>query len=111
MDQLVAVFFLAAVNEAIVEFLGKPVLERVIQKPEDRCIVFHTISALGGMALALLFAVDALALLNIVSPVPHVGSVVTGLLLGRGANWIHDFVSRWIEPAKVDLPPLTGHKS
>lgn len=55
----------------------------------------------GG--LALLFAVDALALFNITSTVPYVGCVVTGLLLGRGANWIHDFVKRWIEPVKGEV--------
>lgn len=66
----------------------------------------RTISAVGGVLLTLGFAVDALALFGIKGVLPWLGSVVTGLLIGRGANWIHDFISRWVEPVKGT--PLLG---
>ena len=52
------------------------------------------------MLLALGFAVDAMVLFGLEGAFPWLGSVVTGLLLGRGANWIHDFISRWVKPVK-----------
>ena len=50
--------------------------------------------------MALGFAVDAMALFGLEGVFPWLRAVVTGLLLGTGANWIHSFVSRWVEPIK-----------
>jgi len=29
---------------------------------------------------------------------PHVGEVLTGLVLGRGSNYVHDLYARYIQP-------------
>ena len=44
----------------------------------------------------------ALALFNLTSPWPWVGWVVTGILIGRGSNFIHDFASRWLTKPPFD---------
>jgi hypothetical protein len=41
-----------------------------------------------------------LALVGLVVPIPWVGYIITGLLIGRGANFVHDFASRWLTPAR-----------
>ena len=38
----------------------------------------------------------ALALFDLTSPWPWAGWVVTGILIGRGSNFVHDFASRWL---------------
>jgi predicted Kef-type K+ transport protein len=73
-------------------------LERLLVGEEDRNSVYRTISAARGVLLALGVAVDAMALFGMEGIFPWLGAVVTGLLLGRGTNWIHDFVSRWVGP-------------
>ena len=101
MEKFLVVLVLAGANEAIIEFLVKPPLERLMANEEDRSIVYRTVSAAGGVLLALGFTVDTMALFGLEGVFPWLGAVVTGLLLGRGANWIHDFVNRWVEPIKA----------
>jgi hypothetical protein len=45
-------------------------------------------------------AVAGLAMAGLVSPWPWVGNVVTGLIIGRGANFVHDLASRWLAPSR-----------
>lgn len=50
--------------------------------------------ALGfGVAVALLFSVDIFALAGLTAIHPLVGQVATGLVIGRGSNYVNDFVS------------------
>jgi hypothetical protein len=53
-------------------------------------------SALVGGELAVAYRADALALLGLVTWSPRIGYTVTGLILGRGANYLHDLVERWL---------------
>jgi len=43
-----------------------------------------------GIAAALLFAVDVPAALGLSSPVPHVGEVVTGFVIGGASGGVYD---------------------
>lgn len=52
----------------------------------------------AGVVLCIAYAVDILALVALVSGWPLVGCVLTGLLIGRGANFVNDFVERWVRP-------------
>ena len=47
-------------------------------------------------ALCILYRVDLLACFDLVSPWPFAGWIITGLLIGRGSNFIHDFATRWL---------------
>jgi hypothetical protein len=88
------------ITRQAIEFLVKPPLERFLASEEDRNIVYRTILAAGRVLLALGFSVDAMALFGLKGVFPWFGAVVTGLLLGRRANWIHEFVRRWVEPIR-----------
>ena len=57
------------------------------------------IAAVVGVGLALLYGLDALRDFLGVSPrLAHLGEVLTGLILGRGANYVHDLYTRYIKP-------------
>jgi hypothetical protein len=57
------------------------------------------IAAVVGVTLALLYGLDAMHQSLGLSPrLPHVGEVLTGLVLGRGSNYVHDLYARYIQP-------------
>ena len=83
---------MAAVVEAVVTLLmsvytpdtSKPFLERINLK---------LILSIGvGLLLAFGFNADMLIALGLPTAVPPIGLVLTGLLLGRGSNFVHDIV-------------------
>jgi len=55
-------------------------------------------AAIVGVGLCLVYAMDLLALVGLTARAPYVGEVLTGLLIGRGANFVNDFVERWVRP-------------
>jgi len=56
------------------------------------------VSAGVGVALALLYGLDVLeAFFGITARASWVGQVLTGLLLGRGANYVHDFYGNYVK--------------
>lgn len=82
---IIYIIILAAIVEALIEYLGKDIPSRF--KPY--------VAAVVSVAVCVLYSADVLALLGLLSPVPFVGAVLTGLLASRGAGWFNDFVSRW----------------
>jgi hypothetical protein len=105
-------------TEALIEHLVKPVFfpaatspdadadpeadAPVPLSPETRDLLLRYASALLGMLLCYAYDADLLALVGLVSPAPWIGSFITGLLIGRGANWLHDFAGRWFRPGTPD---------
>lgn len=86
------VFALALLTEGVTEYFFAGVVER-LRLP--RAYLRHLSAALG-VALCLIYRVDALALFFGLSPrLGFLGEVLTGLLLGRGANFLHDLYSRY----------------
>ena len=45
-----------------------------------------------GIVVALAYSLDLLALCGLESNIPFIGQVLTGILLGRGANYIADLI-------------------
>lgn len=45
-----------------------------------------------GVVVALAYRLDLLALCGLVSAIPFIGQVLTGILLSRGANYIADLI-------------------
>lgn len=82
---IVSVVFLAAVTESIVEYAGRDIPARL--KPYFAIVI--------SVVVCVLYQADILSLLGLVSPMPFVGSVLTGLLSARGAGWLNDFAGRW----------------
>ena len=102
---LTGILVLATIAEAIVEHIFAPILDardptdmepepaRVLDWP---ALALRYVSVLIGVALCILYQVDLLAYFDLVSPWPFVGWIITGLLIGRGSNFIHDFATRWL---------------
>jgi len=101
---LTAILVLAAVGEALVEHLVKPIVDAADSSGAPpagldwRALVLRYISAALGVGLCLLYRADLLLLLQLQPPWPWVGFVITGLLIGRGSNFVHDFATRWLTP-------------
>lgn len=98
---LTAILVLAAVAEALVEHLVKPVVGTVDPPARGidwRELALRYISALIGVGLCILYRADLLVLLQLHPPWPWIGYIITGLLIGRGSNFVHDFATRWLTP-------------
>ena len=110
---ITGILVLATIAEAIVEHIFAPIVdakdpndssraERGDPEPEpDRvldwpALALRYVSVLIGVALCILYRVDLLAYFDLVSPWPITGWIITGILIGRGSNFIHDFATRWL---------------
>ena len=88
----VSVFLLATLIEGFTEYA----LADLADKAGAKRVLKYVPLALGVLA-AVAYKVDILASLGVVSSVPFVGSVVSGLIIGRGSNYVNDIVSRFRE--------------
>jgi hypothetical protein len=101
---LAGILLLATLTEALVEYLAKPWLRLFIgpvDPADDKTcatvdlVTGYTATAVG-MLLCVAYNADLPALVGLVSPWPWIGPIVTGILAGRGANFVHDFANRWL---------------
>lgn len=87
MVELVSILIVAIVVESAVESCKKIYSKKKINY-----------SKLGSIALGVLICVcanlDILALLSVTMSVPFIGCIVTGLIVGRGSNFVHDTVKK-----------------
>jgi hypothetical protein len=72
---------------------------------------FHTLSQLAAHGMwpdlmdrekRVVYQVNLLAYFDLVSPWPFVGWIITGVLIGRRSNFIHDFATRWLTKPPFD---------
>jgi hypothetical protein len=54
-------------------------------------------AAVVGVVLAVIYRVDLLAMIGLAPLYPIVGYLITGLIVGRGSNFVHDFADRWLD--------------
>jgi hypothetical protein len=102
---ITAILILATLVESLVEYLIRPIVKPQAPTPEPAAVTWRDmalryVAALVGVALCILYNADLLALVGLVSPWPWIGSVITGIIIGRGANFVHDFSSRWLAPGR-----------
>lgn len=96
---LLAILLLAALVEALVEYFVQPWLKPdEAEVPLWRSMALRYSSAIVGVGLCLAYAMDLLAVVGLSARAPFVGEVLTGLLIGRGANFVNDFIERWLRP-------------
>ena len=58
-------------------------------------INIHTIGALiVGIAVSILAKIDIFAMQGITLSIPLIGWILTGILMSRGANFIHDLFNK-----------------
>jgi hypothetical protein len=48
-----------------------------------------------GVIFAIVYKLDLLAMFGFMAISPYVGYVVTGLIIGRGSNYVNDFMSKF----------------
>ena len=112
--KLALMFVLAFLAETLTEYFARPFLkydtlpgneppsngQRVVP-----AFVLRYIAAVVGVAIAFGYRADVLAILGLPAVHPFIGYLVTGLIIGRGANYLHDLVDRWLAP--VQRPTFT----
>jgi len=105
------ILVLASLCEAIVEYLFSPIVDARKEDEMDqapapgldwRALTLRYISVVIGIALCVVYRTDILVFFNLWSPWPWIGYLVTGILIGRGSNFVHDFASRWLSFQQVE---------
>ena len=88
----------AAVGEGINEFFFIPWLDLLRDEWNEtvRIQIARIWSGLVGVAIAWELSLSIFALLGVELRHPVVSYVLTGLLIGRGSNYIHEFVNRFV---------------
>lgn len=85
MEKFFALIVLAILVEAIITYLGEI---RSLKSPLIWSIVL-------GVAVSIVYQIDLPATLSITTDVPYVGSVLTGIIMARGSNYLYDLIGRF----------------
>jgi hypothetical protein len=113
---ITGILVLAALCEALVEYLLGPIAGPLAEKRGDesraqrgehshldwRQLVLRYSAVLVGILLCFVYRVDLLGYFNLWSAWPWVGYLITGILIGRGSNFVHDFASRWLTRQAIE---------
>jgi len=91
---LVLSLALAFLTESMVEYLFGSVVNHVPKLDPFRWLLMY-VAAGVGIGLAFFYKLDLLALI-VSSPPQWVGMLASGFIVGRGANYLHDFVSTYL---------------
>lgn len=77
----------------LIALVGESVWETLKMVWQDGKI---SIDRIGALIVALLLSIgtslDILSLLNIKTSIPYLGIILTGVLISRGSNFIHDLL-------------------
>jgi hypothetical protein len=101
---------LATIVEGFTEFIFGHIVDNVPSLEPWRWVLVY-IALAAGVGLALIYRLDLIAMvssavsesLQIPSPISEsaTGYILSGLMIGRGANWLHDFLTKYLK--KPDL--------
>ena len=94
MEQLALVFGLAFLVESSTEYFFGTWLEGEWLK---------LVAVIMGIAIAVGFNVDLLALVGYTSPVPYVGAILTGIILSRGSDFLHQAYNALVGAGKTEV--------
>jgi len=90
---LLALGVLAFLVESMVEYFQSP-----FANTDWRTLVLRTIAGVLGIAIAISYHLDVFnALLPEVLSASILGQIMTGLVIGRGASFAHEFAKRIID--------------
>jgi len=84
---------LAFLTESMVEYLFGQAVDHIPAMASWRWALMY-VAAIVGVFLAFYYKLDLLHLIG--GAETPVGYAFSGLIIGRGANYLHDFVSRYI---------------
>lgn len=85
MDIIAGALLLATFVEGLVNYL--------VGKGDNPRPWVKYLALMCGVIVCVLFRVDIFALAGLVGAHPYVGYIATGLVVGRGSNYLNDFVT------------------
>lgn len=94
-ENFATIFILAVTVEALIAYV---LPKNQTEEPREW---IKYVSAVLGVAICVVYNADILATLGVLTPVPYVGAVITGLIVGRGSNFLNDFFNRVKNPTPV----------
>jgi hypothetical protein len=86
-NKTVEITSFAILIEAIITYFNQFFVQ------EDFCWQM-ALSIVLGIVIAVAYKLDLLACFNLKSNIPYIGSVLTGILLSRGSNYIFDLITK-----------------
>lgn len=100
-EVLAGVFALAFLCEGVVEYLFVDmvkylcaILDKWIGVAADPAKVIKLVAVMVGVGLCFAYSIDLITLLGLglTSVYPWVGYVLSGIVIGRGSNYLNDFL-------------------
>jgi hypothetical protein len=96
------ILFLAFLVEALVEYVLGTLFSKIeLIKPYAWCLMYVSVAV--GVAGAFIYKLDMVSILavylNVEIPVNAFGIAITGISIGRGANFIHDIWQKFFVKA------------
>lgn len=85
MEKFLSVLCMAVLLEGIVSYTKLIFVDKRIQWQVILAILLGTL-------LTIAYQLDMLAALGMVSTIPYVGYIVTGILISRGSNYLFDLI-------------------
>lgn len=85
-QSLASIFVLAILIEGITEYF--------ISDPNKKQPWLKYAAAGLGIIVSVAYKVDLLAALGVTSAVPLIGELLTGLVIGRGSNYLNEFIGK-----------------
>ena len=98
---LAVAFTLAFITESFVEYIfGIPM--KKVPKLEKYIWTLNYIALVVGVGLAFYYTVDLISLVAELAGgkvgITPVGIALTGMIIGRGSNFLNDFVTKFLKP-------------
>lgn len=93
--ELASIIFLAIFLEGLLTYLFK---KDGVDEPPKPWIKY--IALLAGIALAIGYRVDIPTMVGLVTPVPIINYVLSGIIIGRGSNYVNDLTSYFTKKGK-----------
>ncbi len=79
----------------VLALIGESVWETLKMVWQEGKLCIDRVGALViGLLVAFVTGADILALINMPAFVPYVGIALTGILISRGANFVHDLIKK-----------------
>lgn len=80
-----SILFLSIIIEGLITYIKEFFVKGKIQWQ-------MIISIVVGVLVTAAYQVDILSLVGLQSPIPYLGSILTGILISRGSNYIFDLI-------------------
>lgn len=105
MDTIAPILFLAFLAEGLVEYLFVPLAEKQTIKPELTPLLTRYVAVLLGIGLAFAFRADVLATIGLPAAWQPLGHLITGIMIGRGSNYMNDVLDRFTLSSAPRIDP------